>query len=715
MINSIRMTNFRKHTDTKLQFGPGFTVIRGRNEQGKSTAYEAIAYALFGVGALRTPLSKAVTWGEPESSLKVVLDLGVDGIGYSVSRSKSGAEVTYPDGIVTGQKEVTNFMGKTLRMDVGAAQRLVLSNQKEIAGALEAGTKATTELIERLAEFNQIDRLLDLMQEKLALGSDATAQAALSMAQERLDAARAVQEPDILGLATDMDLRGGEVEVAQAAVATARVGYDQAQAAHTRGLANASEHASLAQRRKRLRERHTTATGVLSALRAAPVHGPDNVDAQTDALSALKGEIARKEVIKKAWDGVSTLCGRVAVHYFQGSAESLQAGLDVIRSDRKFASSVVGALEVRLAVLESSKNSGSCGFCGQDFSAVPEVKSKNDALAAEALVLTDQRAQALAAIESCDRGEAEMLKILADGRVYVAAAQRYAEFLQVDTSVYPPILGWNSVTYGSGSADLTAPQIDAQIRDLRMAERNARAWGLAVSAEETTLANLSSERDEITQRSDELGEPVDTTSLANALSAATLTLQGARQALVQATTAHNDAKGTLRDAQREWDRAVADLQAATALVETNRAAITELAFNNTLLKRVRVARPVIADRLWNLVLASVSSYFSEMRGVASVVSKGADGFQIDGEPVESFSGSTIDVLGLAIRVALVRTFLPSAPFLILDEPAAACSAERTDNMLGFIVGSGFKQILLVTHEDVSESIADNIITLGETV
>jgi ABC-type transport system involved in cytochrome bd biosynthesis fused ATPase/permease subunit len=83
--------------------------------------------------------------------------------------------------------------------------------------------------------------------------------------------------------------------------------------------------------------------------------------------------------------------------------------------------------------------------------------------------------------------------------------------------------------------------------------------------------------------------------------------------------------------------------------------------------------------------------------------------------VEAYSGSTIDSLGLAIRVALVRTFLPTAPFLILDEPAAACSEARTDNMLGFVVGCGFPQVLLVTHEDVSESVADHIITLGDTV
>ena len=37
--------------------------------------------------------------------------------------------------------------------------------------------------------------------------------------------------------------------------------------------------------------------------------------------------------------------------------------------------------------------------------------------------------------------------------------------------------------------------------------------------------------------------------------------------------------------------------------------------------------------------------------------------------------------------------------------------DRTHNMLGFLASVGFQQILLVTHEDVSESVADNMIQL----
>lgn len=100
-----------------------------------------------------------------------------------------------------------------------------------------------------------------------------------------------------------------------------------------------------------------------------------------------------------------------------------------------------------------------------------------------------------------------------------------------------------------------------------------------------------------------------------------------------------------------------------------RAELKVLNFNNALLKAVRAARPLIADKLWNLVLSAVSRYFSEMRGTKSRVTKDSDGFKADGHTATTLSGSTLDILGLAIRVALTRTFLPTAPFLVLDEPA----------------------------------------------
>src|SRR2546426_11921374 len=49
----LRLVNFRQHADTELEFGPGITGIIGPNGSGKTSFLEAIAWALYGVQAVR--------------------------------------------------------------------------------------------------------------------------------------------------------------------------------------------------------------------------------------------------------------------------------------------------------------------------------------------------------------------------------------------------------------------------------------------------------------------------------------------------------------------------------------------------------------------------------------------------------------------------------------------------------------------------------------
>jgi ABC-type Mn2+/Zn2+ transport system ATPase subunit len=63
-------------------------------------------------------------------------------------------------------------------------------------------------------------------------------------------------------------------------------------------------------------------------------------------------------------------------------------------------------------------------------------------------------------------------------------------------------------------------------------------------------------------------------------------------------------------------------------------------------------------------------------------------------------------------VALTKTFVPHATFMTLDEPAHGCDMERTGNVLGFLSGVGFEQVLLASHDELSEAVADQVIALG---
>jgi ABC-type Mn2+/Zn2+ transport system ATPase subunit len=60
---------------------------------------------------------------------------------------------------------------------------------------------------------------------------------------------------------------------------------------------------------------------------------------------------------------------------------------------------------------------------------------------------------------------------------------------------------------------------------------------------------------------------------------------------------------------------------------------------------------------------------------------------------------------------LLKTFVPHCDLLVLDEAAAAMDQSRTEAMMGFIKSAGFGQTILITHEDISQSICDNILEI----
>jgi len=84
---------------------------------------------------------------------------------------------------------------------------------------------------------------------------------------------------------------------------------------------------------------------------------------------------------------------------------------------------------------------------------------------------------------------------------------------------------------------------------------------------------------------------------------------------------------------------------------------------------------------------------------------------VDGKPAEALSGSTLDSLGLAIRIALGKTFLPSVDFLMLDEPGSGMDEERETAMLGVLATCNYSQVLVVTHSELADTFATSVVQL----
>lgn len=703
MLKRLKLTNFRKHESRDFVFGEGLTAIRGANEAAKTTICEAIAYALFGTKALRTGIEDVVTHGKPANTLKVVLDFVVDGVDYTITRGKAGAELVHPDGTVTGQNETANFIGKLLGTDAAVAPKLILANQNEIRGALAAGAKATTDLIERLAEFDQLDKLIDLIQHHLTTGSTTSAEAAVEGFQAQMDSLTAVEQPDLEGLrAVEAGWQEDIHRMNQQASETTTLHREAAAALNTARQVNAD----IARSKQNLEAALARAADAVKELDTISVpKGPSEAALKKATTEARKAEADLE--LEPVYRAVQSVLGLEPV--YDGPFGTLESEIDLTRRKIQTLKQEVSTAIADARVQQALKIAGSCSLCSKDVGEVPEVVAKNAEIDKKISELQGKQAKLTTQIQALTKDEAELTGIKSLAKAAVAKAEQYAKHLDVNAQVTPPTLTWLGPTdWDAARARLAEAQAKlSELQALELKHQTAKA------RQDQAKKRVDAAKADVEHATQQLAGRTES-SLAD-LEFRVISLEQSaiewRDKLAAAQIKLEQARSATREAALRWENYLTMRSQVEGNLAKAKADLKALQFNNGLLKAVRTARPVIADKLWALVLGAVSKYFSEMRGERSLVTKTGDGFLVDGHSSGTLSGSTLDILGLAVRVALVKTFVPHAPLLVLDEPTAAMDAERTATTLGFLTQTGFRQTIIVSHEEATEAVADHLIQL----
>lgn len=701
MFLQLHAKNFRKLTDHTFSFRAGLNAIRGLNEHGKSTLFEALGYALFGSEALRESLDDVVTWGEKVGTLKVQLDWQVNAQILRITRGKSGAEL-HADGklLVTGQKEVTRFVEERLT-DAKLASKLMLANQASLRGALSEGPTAAARLIEQLSNFDLIDEVIELFVTYLPTGSSATLDQQLAGIASRLETEKP-QEPDLAALnaqAADHDRQlathAGAVQEIEGYLADARAAADAAraqyQALNTARSLLAKAQADLEASKKRL-----------LSLNLEPKATPDKVE----ELRQLVAQQADQERARTAWAALEAL-RRPEVDW-EGDYASFKAAWTDCSSRLEAARTKISELQVeRATAVARIIREQSCAFCDKDLRDVHEVVVRNAAANGEVALIDATLQELQDVVRECRETLPVYEAIEKAHRAHEDTLARHGDFLAADRDRVPCTPRWVAAV-----KPMVVPkdyrrelaEAEAEVARVTRAQGEAAALTESVRAAESSVAAAQTEVLRL--------EPL----VASDRSVA------AEQDLLNSLRYHQEQQQKLTAAKREVAIAIEHAQSAYkqrlalyASLESDRdrvlKSLEELAANNVLLKKLRAARPKVADKLWTIVLSTVSFYFSQIRGTQSVVTKDDEGFKVDGKRVTGLSGSTLDALGLAIRIALTKTFMPNTDFLVLDEPGAACDEEREANMLGLVAACGFDQVLLVTHSQLADVFADSVISL----
>lgn len=695
MLATLTLSNFRQHQALKLDFSLGLNAIRGANEKGKSGVLEGIAYALFGSRALRDSLENVVTWGKPVKDLKVELDATFHGRKLTFTRSKAGAEVIEGGKvIVTGQNEVSNFAADMLGGDLAICNKLLFANQGSLRGALEEGNKALSELIEGLADFDLFDRLLDLISHKLVVGSPEVMQARLQQVETTLAATPIPEKPAESNLPHALKLKIAQVEAEHAThdapIKEYREWYAAAlpqMEARTKYLADLKAHElKLESARKALED-----------LEAAPQFATVAVEPLRDQLT-VANRVDQAAKAYQTWQKRPT-----SASTFEGTREAFDLELSGIVKAKAEAQTAVTTKQGDVKVLNAKIiTSLTCPTCGSTLKDAEDIKRRNQQYEAELAQLAADIASEQDRFTDLNQDEHQykLIRTVDDERRTLAAS--LGDYVVVDLHEVPRVLVWAGPTTFE-PVDIKA--IDMAIRAAEATNTKAAMQAGAKSEAKKTVETLESlvflEVPDVPEYQAK-NEKVTEHFLAQ--SALTRELDTLRVDL-------RVAEAEVGKAAAEFEARMASIEAMLATEKQLRSDLSNLAFNNGLLKKVRGARPQVADKLWNTVLASVSQMFTQMRGEPSTITKSKDGFACNGAPISSLSGSTSDLLALAIRCSLTSTFLPQANFLMLDEITAACDSERSLTMLGFLAAAGFQQVLLVSHEDVVDTVADTLIQL----
>lgn len=718
MLRKLHLKNFRQHENLVLHFEDGLVVLRGKNEAGKSSIILGALYALFGAKVLPLPLASTVTWGKPESSLAVELIIQVEGEQYLFKRSKSGAECHYTGGSVIGQTEVSKFAAEIIGEDYARVSKLMIANQNNLRGALEEGPAKVAEYIEDLSGMDLFDNLLTLAGEHLLSGNAGVFETAVVDAQQVLDSVQAaIVEPDWVSFAAQIEEAEKQRDEALAAVAEVKPKHVEANATlqDLRARAQAREQVvnQIGVLNKQLEDTH--AELAKQETKAGETVNPDLIATIEKDIEKAQGVVKlattytllTQLVYPKAayWTGT-----RTTFDEYEKNAHAQKTKL--LRED--------STLEARQEVLEMDaaqplEINTVCPTCGQEFADAAAKQAHLDEMTAEVnkakaslVTLKQLRSDIKKKVAEYDSDIYDLQRIRETATPFLNFMLIHKDLIDVDENFFPPKITWR------GEVPVLNPDALPALQNYL---RATKALELEATLAKTRVEGLQQRSKELNQQISSLKEnlvDVDEAKLSN-LTAAVFQME---EAIHLANWKANDmgnrvvAINTARDVElAKYNTALQGLEVAKQQLETAEKQLATVRFNNNLIKKIRAARPLVADKLWSTVLLSVNSMFTQMRGTPSVVTKDKDGFAVNGEPIAGLSGSTLDILGLALRSSLVKSFLPHTSMMVLDEPAAAMDDDRAVNMLGFIAASGFKQTLLITHEDISEQFADQIISL----
>jgi exonuclease SbcC len=502
LIHRLRLSNFRQHEHTDLEFGAGLTGIVGPNGAGKTTILEAIAWALYGMPAARGSRETIRRRGAPpRARVEVELEFSLGPHQYRLVRSLHNAEL-YQDGdpspVANSIGAVTDRITRLLSMTRDDFFNTYYTGQKELAAMARMSAPERAQFLSRVLGYERIREAQTRLKERrtvlrsrlealrTGLADPAELDAAEASTKTRLTAARKTETAATKGLTR-----------AETKLAEIRPRWEQAQRLRDASLALETEirvadgrvsaagerverlERELAEGKEaaRLLEQVARVLAPLSALRDEA----DSLGRQADSWRVRQGLLRQQQEVRSHLESIEKRLAGLAV---PATLEAASVRADTLRAS--LAAAVVDGEALRTAWVRDTQ----------------DAQTKRQALLAQYQELKDQRQLIVDAgpdgvCPTCARPlgaeyptmlellEGQIEQVVSNGNFY----KQRIEQLQPEPK------------------DLTAAEQRRAALERELSEATSELGRLNAQAQET--GRLGEERDRIVLRIEELQSALD--------------------------------------------------------------------------------------------------------------------------------------------------------------------------------------------------------------
>jgi hypothetical protein len=302
-------------------------------------------------------------------------------------------------------------------------------------------------LIEQLADFDLFDVLIERIQSNLIIGAPAAFEAKVREAEERLQESKPVAKPDDVAYNAALSEISNKVASVQSALTdklrpelrAAEKAYElseQQLKAHGDALGDVARAENTLNGHREQRQ---------SFVQLATSLQPDPV-----ALATAKADLVVLEKAAGAADAYAVFKSLpTCEHEFDEDVEAFSKWLEGRRADLETERSARSAKSTQVQVLEAGLiSSSTCGFCGQDVSAFPDVAKKNEEIRNQVEALRLEAAAHKGAADGITVEIEAGKAIEAATRKVAAALPKLGDYGEVDHGFTPPRVTWSGEAPG---------------------------------------------------------------------------------------------------------------------------------------------------------------------------------------------------------------------------------------------------------------------------